>query len=380
MSAPPDSYGPDSDGPNSDGPGYYGPGYYGPGSYGPGFYGPNSYGPGFYGQDPYGQSPFSYDPLGRAPYAAPPTGPPVLPPPPVDPRPAPANAPVNAFATLSLVFAFLCAPAGALLGHVALAQIRRTGERGHGRAVAGVALSYASVILAVFALVAWAMLAEYTSSRTAASGAPASTAEPAPTVAPRAVGALLPNLGDLRNITGDQNLAAGQTWDHPARSDREGTIDRPQCWGSIAPGTPDAYTAGAIFGYRAAEFSDTRSFLKSTQVIQAVAALRDPPAARSQLDTLLSGWRDCGGSTVAVTVPGREAIPFSLGEPSDAGDGITTLDLAPRGLQVRSVRAIAARSNVVVDLYVSCSGTTDGRVPRQSAVSIANYILDKIPQ
>jgi hypothetical protein len=329
-----------------------------------------------YGQDPYGQTPFSYDPLGRVPYAGPPVGPPVLPPPPAAPYPTP----VNAFATLSLVFAFLCAPAGALLGHVALAQIRRTGERGHGRAVAGLALSYTFVMLAVFALIAWATLAASTSSHTPAPGAPATTAEPAPTVAPGAVGTLLPGLSDLRNITDDQNLAAGQTWDHPARSDREGTIDRPQCWGSIAPGTPDAYTAGAIFGYRAAEFSDTRSFLKSTQVIQAVAAFRDPPAARSQLDKLLSGWRDCGGSTVAVTVPGGEAIPFSLGKPADAGNGITTLDLAPRGLQVRSVRAIAARSNVVVDLYVSCSGTTDGHVPRQSAVSIANYILDKIPQ
>lgn len=335
-----------------------------------------SYGQDPYGQDPYGQGPFSYDPLGRVPYAGPPAGPPFLPPPPVTPYPAP----VNAVATLSLIFAFLCAPVGALLGHVALAQIRRSGERGHGRAVAGVALSYAFVMLAVFALIAWATLAASTSRHTAAPGAPATTAAPVPTVAPNAVGTLLPALSDLQNITGDQNLVAGQTWDHPARSDREGTIDRPQCWGSVAPGTPDAYTAGSIFGYRAAEFSDTRSFLKSTQAILAVAAFRDPAAARSQLAKLLSGWRDCGGSTVAVTVPGGQAIPFSLGEPADAGDGITTLDLVPRGLQVRSVRAIAARSNVVVDLYVSCSGTTDGHIPRQSAVSIANYILDKIPQ
>jgi eukaryotic-like serine/threonine-protein kinase len=193
------------------------------------------------------------------------------------------------------------------------------------------------------------------------------------------VAKLLPGLSQLRNITGDQNLTAGQTWDHPARSDREGTLDRPECWGSIAPGTPDAYTVGAIFGYHAAEFSDTRSFLKSIQVIAAVAAFRDPPAAQSQLVTLLSGWRHCGGSTVVVTLPGGQAIPFSLSEPDDAGNGITTMDLAPRGLQVRTVRAIAAKSNVVIDLYLSHSGTTGSQVPRQSAVSIANYILDKIP-
>ena len=59
--------------------------------------------------------------------------------------------------------------------------------------------------------------------------------------------------------------------------------------------------------------------------------------------------------------------------------GVTTMELAPKGLQVRSVRAIAAKSNVVIDLYLSYSGTTGSQLPRQSAVSIANYILDKIP-
>jgi hypothetical protein len=190
---------------------------------------------------------------------------------------------------------------------------------------------------------------------------------------------LLPGLDDLKTTTDDQNLEAGQTWDHPARSDREGTIDRPECWGSIAPGTPDAYTVDEIFGYHAAEFADTRSLLKSVQVIQAVTAFRDAPAAQSQLDKLVSGWRQCGGSTVNVTIPEAGAIPFSLGAPADAGNGITTLDLVPKGLQVRSARAIAAKANIVIDLYVSSSGTTDSARPRQSAVSIANHVLNKIP-
>jgi hypothetical protein len=80
-----------------------------------------------------------------------------------------------------------------------------------------------------------------------------------------------------------------------------------------------------------------------------------------------------------VTIPDAGPIPFSLGAPADAGNGITTMDLAPKGLQVRSARAIAAKANVFIDLYVSYSGTTDADQPRQSAVSIANYILNKIP-
>jgi hypothetical protein len=302
-------------------------------------------------------------------------------PPVVTPPPAPPHRPpVNTLATQSLVFAFMSPPVGAVLGHLALAQIRRTGELGRKRALAGVALSYVFVTLMVVALVTWATLAAFTST-SSHTAAPTTTAAapPGPTVAPDAIATLLPGLDDLKTITDDQNLEGGQTWDHPARSDREGTIDRPECWGTIAPGTPDAYTVDAIFGYHAAEFSDTRSLLKSVQVIQAVAAFRDAPAAQSQLDKLQSGWRQCGGTTVTVTIPEAGAIPFSLGAPADAGNGITTMDLEPKGLQVRSARAIAAKANVVIDLYVSCSGTTDAERPRQSAVSIATYVLNKIP-
>lgn len=329
-------------------------------------------------QDPYGYNPFSYDPLGRVPFA----GPPVDPPPFAPPPPPPYRRPVNTLATLSLVFAFVFPPAGAILGHLGLARIRRTGELGRDRALAGLALSYAFITLTVVALVAWAALAAFTStsSQTAAPATTTSTTvPPPPAVAPDAVAALLPSVSDLKNITGDQDLEAGQTWDHPSRSDREGTIDRAECWGSIAPGTPDAYNVDAILGYHAAEFSDARSFLKSIQIIQAVSAFRDPPAAQSQLEKLLSGWRHCGGLTVSVTIPGTGPIPFSLSAPADAGDGITTLDLAPKGLQVRSARAVAAKANVVIDLYVSYSGTADSNGPRQSAVSIANYLLNKIP-
>jgi eukaryotic-like serine/threonine-protein kinase len=328
-------------------------------------------------QDPNGYNPYSYDPLGRVPFAGPPVEPP-----PFTPPPAPPQLPsVNALATLSLLFAFVFPPAGAILGHLGLARIRRTGELGRDRAVAGVTLSYAFMALTVVALVAWATLAAFTSapSQTAEPSPTTTTAPPPPPVAPDTVGALLPSLTDLKNITVDQNLEAGPTFAHPGRSDNEGSVNRAECWGSIAPGMPEAYTVDAILGYHAAIFSDTRSFLKSVQVIEAVAAFRDPPTARAQLDKLLSGWRQCGGTTVSVTIPGVGPTPYSLSAPADAGNGITTLDLAPKGLQVRSTRAIAAKANVVIDLSVSYSGTTDSEHARQSVVSIANYILNKIP-
>ncbi|WP_142278082.1 sensor domain-containing protein, partial [Mycobacterium avium] len=77
--------------------------------------------------------------------------------------------------------------------------------------------------------------------------------------------------------------------------------------------------------------------------------------------------------------PGGQPIAMALSTPADAGNGITTLDLTPKGIQVRSARAVAAKANVVIDLNVSASGTTDSERPRLAAVSIANYILGKIP-
>jgi hypothetical protein len=343
--------------------------------------------------DPYWNNPFTYDPLGRVPYAGPPvgpamgptmgppTGPPIFPPPP--PPPLPYRPRVNTFATLSLLFAFLFAPVGAVLGHVGLAQIRRTGELGRDRALIGVTVSYVVIVLAVVGLVGWTTLPGATSSHTAApaTGGPATTSQPAaaPTVAPDSIVALLPDLAALKNMTGDQNLEAGQSWDRPSRSNVDGSIDRPECWGSIAPGTPDAYTLGAILRYRAEEFSDTQSLLKSSQVIQAVIGFGDPPTAQSQLAKQLDGWHQCGGAPVTLTAPGGRGYTLSLSAPADAGNGITTMDLTPKGLKLRFVRAVAAKANVVIDLYAVQLGTTDASGPRQTAVAIANYILNKIP-
>jgi eukaryotic-like serine/threonine-protein kinase len=322
-------------------------------------------------------NPFSYDPLGRVP-----GGPPAETPeefPEAEDLPSPPR--INTFATLSLVYAFVFAPAGAILGHLGLAQIRRTGQLGRQRALAGLAVSYVFIALAVVGLAVWVTLGATSSNPPAAPAGATNAASPSATVAPNDLGQLLPGLADGRNITGDHNLAVGQTWDHVGRHDRDGTIDRAECWGSIGPGTPDAYNVEAVFGYRASEFSDHRDPQNPLQVIVGVAAFRDESAAQTQLTNLLSGWRQCGGSDVKLTLPSAQALTFSVGLPTDAGNGITTMDVATKGLVPRhSVRAIAAKANVVVDLdlsYVASDGATTDR-PKQAA-GVAGFVLGKVP-
>jgi eukaryotic-like serine/threonine-protein kinase len=325
-------------------------------------------------QDPFGHNPFNYDPLGRVPFEPPP-------PEPIDfPEPPPYRPPVNTFATLSLLFAFVFAPAGAILGHLGLAQIRRTGAPGRDRALVGVSLSYAFITVAVFALVGWASLAVIGPNRSHQAAAPttASDTPPPPTLAPADLAKLLPGITDVKKLTGDQNLVSGQTWDHVARGDREGTLDRPECWGSIGAGTPDAYNVEAVFGYHAAEFSDTHDPGNSMQIIAGVAAFRDADAAQNQLTQLLSGWKQCGGTNVKLALPSGQTLIFSLGAPTDAGNGITTIEVETKGLR-RSVRAMATKANVITDLNVSYSASAAPTDRAKQAVAIANYILGKIP-
>lgn len=89
-----------------------------------------------------------------APPAAPTYAPPAAPgyPPAYQATPTYAYAPArktNIFAILSLVFAFVFSVLGIVFGHVALSQIKRTGEDGHGLAVAGLIVSYVFVGLSV---------------------------------------------------------------------------------------------------------------------------------------------------------------------------------------------------------------------------------------
>jgi Domain of unknown function (DUF4190) len=76
---------------------------------------------------------------------------------PADTGPPPQSPPYNTFAVLSPILAILVPPAGVVLGHLALPQIRRTGERGWLAAIVGLVLGYllCAVLLAAAIWFAW---------------------------------------------------------------------------------------------------------------------------------------------------------------------------------------------------------------------------------
>lgn len=76
---------------------------------------------------------------------------------PSDTSPPPQSPPYNTFAVLSPILAILVPPAGVVLGHLALPQIRRTGERGWVAAIVGLVLGYllCAALLAAAIWFAW---------------------------------------------------------------------------------------------------------------------------------------------------------------------------------------------------------------------------------
>jgi len=149
-----------------------------------------------FGPSPSGPDPFSGDPRYQPPYASPPPGP----------------AKTNTFATLSVVFAVLFAPVGALLGHLGLSQIRRTGQRGRDRAIIGITLSYTVITVVVVALVIWVVqpgggeaappVASPSSSTGTSTQKP--TSSPTPTSSTAATGTAVPPTTDaITAVVGD---------------------------------------------------------------------------------------------------------------------------------------------------------------------------------
>lgn len=126
--------------------------------------------------DPFQQQPA--DPFGA------PTGPPTI----SDPQPAPElwqfgpgypsqppkSPPYNTFAVLSPILAILVPPAGVVLGHLALPQIRRTGERGWLAAICGLVLGYL-MCAALLAAAMWFATSHTRSTPAAATPRPRAT-------------------------------------------------------------------------------------------------------------------------------------------------------------------------------------------------------------
>lgn len=336
--------------------------------------------------------PNPFDP--SAPPPAPPAGQgpqPWASPPPVLQGQAPPPQHMNALATLSVVFAFVLAPVGAVLGHFALRDIRRRGDRGRNRALVGLSLSYAFTLIAVVALVLWATLgddhgAQSTahSAGSSAAGKPSAgtSAPPEPSVTAEGLQSLVLTGEDAAALIKAPGMYPIKTWTQTHELQPGDSFDPPECTDAVFNGLTTAYRDS---GYRAIYGIDlgqhTGGFPHG--VSEFVSTFDNAAAAKSFVTSVVNHIGGCAGKQLTYSHAGISGI-YTIGTPAQAGpvtsirstlgtvqDNGRTTDVSKQNTS--ALRAVATKANVVVDVVVIGRGLGD------DATAIASAILGRIP-
>jgi eukaryotic-like serine/threonine-protein kinase len=310
--------------------------------------------------------PYDGDPFAADPYPQPPI---------ISAPPPPARHKANTFATLSVVFAFLFAPVGAVLGHLGLAQIRRTGQRGHDRALIGLTLSYAFILITVAALVIWAVVGMWPErSSTVATSPPPATSSAAPDerlVSAAQLPKLLLSIDEVKEAVNAPNLAKVE--DGAGLSGDKGINVTPrECLSSLFGGGASAYERTAARG--AFTRAITGDGNEGVILLNEAMSTFESAAAASQLVARVVGqWRGCAGKSVTLIVDGNP-LTLDVGEPIEKGTVMVLRNTLRNGTAgFSSDRAIAAKANVVIDL------DAEGFDLGDSLETIAHLILERVP-
>ncbi|MEO3761060.1 sensor domain-containing protein [Mycobacterium sp. B14F4] len=296
--------------------------------------------------------------------------------PPVISAPPPPRQEANTFATLSVVFAFVFAPVGAVLGHLGLSQIRRTGQRGRDRALIGLTLSYAFIVIVVVAVVAWAAMSigSERSSTIASSPPPASTSTAEPDerlVTAAQLPQLLLGLDEVKQAVNAPALA--EVEDARGLSGDQGINVNPrECINALFGGGASAYERGPS---RAAFTRALSGDGQSGMILlnQTVSTFDSTAAATHFVSRMVGQWRGCAGRSVTLIVDG-EPLVLDVGQPLENGTVIVLRNTLRGGVAGFSTdRTITSKANVVIDL------DAQGYDLGESLPTIANRIVERVP-
>ncbi|OBI10804.1 hypothetical protein A5714_17345 [Mycobacterium sp. E2462] len=312
---------------------------------------------------------------------------PHAPPPAATRPPAPE---VNTLATLSVVFAFLLAPVGAVLGHFALRDIRRRGEPGRNRALVGLTLSYAFTILAVVAVVLWTTLGDRHGGQPArpapggnAAAAPApSAAPPEPSVTAAGLQSLVLTPEDVADLIKAPDMYPIRTWTQTHDLQPGDSFAPPECTDAVFNGLTASYRDS---GYRAIYGVDLSQHTNGFPhgVSEFVATFDNAAAAKGFVASTVNHIRGCAGKPLTYAHGGVSGV-YTVGAPVEAGPVTSIRTPLSAVLQngrstdvssqdTAALRAVAAKANVVVDVDVI------GRNLGDDAAAIVSGILGRIP-
>lgn len=372
------------------------------------------------GQDPFGFGTYSnpagpsnpsnpFDQLGapwqqQQPWAPSPT-------PPATPEPE-----SNSLATLSIVFALIFAPVGAVLGHLALGEIAKGQQVGRDRAYVGLTLSYVMILVAVVGLVVWFALPSGESTPATAnqpaavssSSAPtATTAIPAPSApVPAAKPTAVPQSISGANFTnvllngGDLSALLNQQFDTAAKERQVGALDAMpnglaneaaasphECVGATRVAQRSVYQSSSVQHF-ASEKWWTKVSGPVMNVEEAVIVLASPADAQALFTAFTNQWQACEGRTMTVLA----------GKASDGSYYVTTAngvrvadsvlsavllgDHSTGGWARSDPHALGVKGNCIVEVEVATYGVAPGKDPLQgmgnAAIDLTRAMMERI--
>jgi hypothetical protein len=184
---------------------------------------------------------------------------------------------------------------------------------------------------------------------------------------------MLPSLDELKTIMDNPELIAGPDSTGVAVPDPSQQVYEPaDCASSFSAGAPPAYEGTGWRGFFGA--SQAQSPTPSVMLGESVVTFDDAAAAKKALAHYVEQWRRCANKqfTWKIIAQGQQAA-FTLGEPVDAGGGVTSLRNVNPDSPVAVTRAIAAKNNVLVDVQIMGSDLAEQNI------TIAQRILERIP-
>jgi hypothetical protein len=229
-----------------------------------------------------------------------------------------------------------------------------------------VATSVAGLVSACVSTVDGAPKPEHVQT-TAPAEAPA--APPVAVVSEQALDGLLLPVEDVRTVMDGPDLQVDQTYNQMPPS----TVDYvPEdcvraAYNTVEAGYRDSqYTA--IRGVVMQEAADTEML---HVVDQGVVTFPDAAAATTYVTRTLEAWRRCAGTQFTAVRP-EASEHWTFGDVSE-NDGISAIPKTAEGSDWSCSHAIAAKTNVVVDVSACGFSITD------QATTIASRIRDKLP-
>nr|WP_278184946.1 MULTISPECIES: sensor domain-containing protein [Mycobacterium] len=285
-----------------------------------------------------------------------------------------------------MVFAVVFAPVGAVLGHLALSEIKKRHQAGHTRALVGVTLSYVVIVLAVVSVVVWALIPDRTSTSTLATS-PATTTSQHP-ITGDALHRVLLDGGELTKLLDTPFKAQpGLMGDGTAGSFDTligGSSTPPKCTGVVNVAHKDAY-ASATVQRVAGEYWWGTGVGRVLTVDEAAVALPTAPDVQTLFAKFSEQWKACDGQTV-TTPPGSQGgeniVEHIRGVTITDSVLSATLDMEIQdGDTVPVARAVGIQGNCLVDVLVHFHlpwpdepGSAD---PKTSGIDVARAMMDK---